>query len=223
MQHAQLGTAGAEHVAVGERAVGIAIGIHDVPQHEVGGVQQDRRVDRVLQRDRGVDVIVVAVGQRDRGDVTAVDRVDDRLRVVGGIDDDDLPLVADEPDVVGDLPLAAVESEDARRVDEFDRGVLMKLISTTTLRSTSPRSIRWNASSTSPRPMVSVTKSSSGRRPCRWRSTSSGKSRLGRQSPYQLGLSAPPRPKKSIIGMSGNVIVGVGTPTCTTVPARSRA
>ena len=42
------------------------------------------------------------------------------------------------------------------------------------------------------------------------RSTSSGKSRLGRQSPYQLGLSAPPRPKNSIIGMSGNVIVGRG-------------
>ncbi len=29
-----------------------------------------------------------------------------------------------------------------------------------------------------------------------------GKSRLGRQSPYQLGLSAPPRPKNSIIGSS---------------------
>ena len=29
-----------------------------------------------------------------------------------------------------------------------------------------------------------------------------GKSRLGRQSPYQLGLSRPPRPKKSIIGRS---------------------
>ena len=50
-----------------------------------------------------------------------------------------------------------------------------------------------------------------------------GKSRDGRQSPYQLGLSAPPRPKKSIIGMSGSAMSGVGTPTCTTVPARSRA
>ena len=50
-----------------------------------------------------------------------------------------------------------------------------------------------------------------------------GKSRLGRQSPYHDGFSAPPRPKKSIIGMSGRAMSGVGTPTCTTVPARSRA
>ena len=49
-----------------------------------------------------------------------------------------------------------------------------------------------------------------------------GKSRLGRQSPYQLGFSAPPRPKNSIIG-SSIFIVGSGTPTCTSVPARSRA
>ena len=45
----------------------------------------------------------------------------------------------------------------------------------------------------------------------------------GRQSPYQDGFSAPPRPKKSIIGMSGSPMSGLGTPTCTTVPARSRA
>ena len=44
----------------------------------------------------------------------------------------------------------------------------------------------------------------------------------GRQSPYQLGLSAPPRPKNSIIGRSMRMS-GVGTPTCTSVPARSRA
>ena len=50
-----------------------------------------------------------------------------------------------------------------------------------------------------------------------------GKSRDGRQSPYHDGFSAPPRPKKSIIGMSGSAMSGVGTPTCTTVPARSRA
>ena len=74
--------------------------------------------------------------------------------------------------------------------------------STTTERSTSPRSILWNASSTASRPIVSLTNCSSGSRPWRWRSMSIGKSRLGRQSPYQLGLSRPPRPKKSIIGSS---------------------
>ena len=51
---------------------------------------------------------------------------------------------------------------------------------------------------------------------------STGKSRDGRQSPYQLGLSRPPRPKKSIMGRSMRMS-GVGTPTWTTVPARSRA
>ena len=49
-----------------------------------------------------------------------------------------------------------------------------------------------------------------------------GKSRLGRQSPYQDDLVAPPRPKTSISGRS-MVMSGVGTPTSTTVPARSRA
>ena len=50
-----------------------------------------------------------------------------------------------------------------------------------------------------------------------------GKSRAGRQSPYQLDLSAPPRPNTSCSGMSGSFMSGVGTPTSTTVPARSRA
>ena len=51
---------------------------------------------------------------------------------------------------------------------------------------------------------------------------SMGKSRLGRQSPYQDDFSAPPRPNTSISG-SSIVMAGFGTPTSTTVPARSRA
>ena len=49
-----------------------------------------------------------------------------------------------------------------------------------------------------------------------------GKSRVGRQSPYQLDLRAPPRPNTSMKGNS-MVMSGWGTPTRTTVPARSRA
>src|SRR6516165_9324926 len=49
-----------------------------------------------------------------------------------------------------------------------------------------------------------------------------GKSRDGRQSPYQDDLSAPPRPNNSIIGNS-MVMSGEGTPTWTSVPARSLA
>src|SRR6516164_3516579 len=49
-----------------------------------------------------------------------------------------------------------------------------------------------------------------------------GKSREGRQSPYQDDLSAPPRPNNSIMGNS-MVMSGDGTPTWTSVPARSLA
>ena len=58
--------------------------------------------------------------------------------------------------------------------------------------------------------------------PCRYRSTSMGKSREGRQSPYHDAFSAPPRANRSSSGSSRR-ICGVGTPTSTTVPARSRA
>src|SRR5580693_2418889 len=94
--------------------------------------------------------------------------------------------------------------------------------SSTTLRSTSPLSILAKASSIWSSAIVSDTNLSSGRRPARCRSTSIGKSRLGRQSPYQEDLSAPPRPNTSS-SRSSSRISGVGTPTSTTVPARSRA
>ena len=78
-------------------------------------------------------------------------------------------------------------------------------------RSAAPR--RAPSCGTRPRPRRArssrCTKRSRSRRPCRYRSISIGKSRDGRQSPYHDGLSAPPRPKNSIIGRS-IVIVGVG-------------
>ena len=52
--------------------------------------------------------------------------------------------------------------------------------------------------------------------------SSIGKSRLGRQSPYHDDFSAPPCPNTSRNG-SSIVMSGRGTPTRTTVPARSRA
>jgi hypothetical protein len=45
--------------------------------------------------------------------------------------------------------------------------------------------------------------------------------RSGRQSPYQDDFSDPPRQKKSTSGIS-RIVSGIGTPTRTTVPARSR-
>ena len=139
--------------------------------------------------------------------------------VVGGVEDDHLAVVADQPDVVGDLPLAAVEGEDAVGGDQFaGHGD-----STTTERSTSPRSILWKASS-----------------------TSSSHDRLAdelvevepalevevdqhREVARRQAVAVPRRLQRTAATehlderQLEHVGRGVGTPTSTTVPARSRA
>ena len=59
------------------------------------------------------DMVVVAVGAHHRDHVASADGVDDRAGVVGGVEHDDVGVVADEPDVVVDFPTAAVEFEGA--------------------------------------------------------------------------------------------------------------
>ena len=83
--------------------------------------------------------------------------------VVGGVEDHDVGVVADQPDVVVDFPTAAVEFEGAVGDDLVDAGHY----NTTTERSTLPSCILWNASSMSSSPMRSETNFSSGSRPCR--------------------------------------------------------
>src|SRR6202011_6062128 len=90
-----------------------------------------------------VDVIVVAVGGDDGSGSADPDGVGDRAVVVGGIDDHHFVVVSDDPDVVLDLEILSIEGEDARGGHLLDHQI------TTTDRSTSPRSMRWNASSTS--------------------------------------------------------------------------
>ena len=51
---------------------------------------------------------------------------------------------------------------------------------------------------------------------------SMGKSRLGRQSPYQDDFRGA-APAEDVDQRQVQVMSGVGTPTSTTVPARSRA
>ena len=102
--------------------------------------------------------------QHDGDDPAVPDGVEDGRRVVRRVDDEHLVVVADQPDVVVDVPLAAVEGEGARRDDLLDAG---RHQSTTTERRTSPRCIFSNASSTSPSPMVSETNPSRSNRPCR--------------------------------------------------------
>jgi hypothetical protein len=63
-----------ELVAVAHGAVGLPIGIDDVPQHLVVGVQEDgRAAGRTRQLGGGVDVVVVPVGAEDRPDRSVAD------------------------------------------------------------------------------------------------------------------------------------------------------
>ena len=134
------------------------------PEHEVVRVQSDLGVLGGGDLDGGVDVVVVAVGQDDGHHAPLAHPGQDGLRVVGRVDDQHLVLVADEPDVVLDLPLAAVESEGAGRDDSLDASGHQR---TTTERRTPPWCIFSKAASTSVRPIVSDTKPSRSNRPCR--------------------------------------------------------
>ena len=89
---------------------------------------------------------------------------DARAVAVGGVDDDDLRIVADEPDVVVDFPTTTVEFEGAVGHDALNGAVVHNI---TTDRSTSPVCILWNASSIPSRPIRSETNLSRGSRP--WR------------------------------------------------------
>ncbi len=195
-------------------------GMRHPPQRQVVRVQQDRGPGAGGQLGGGVDVVVVRVRAHDRGQPAAAERALDRVRVVRGVDHQRLGVVTDDPDVVVHLPLAAVQREDARGDEPFDparpsqdhhraqhvaaphRGErLLDVVQRDRL--------------ADERVQVQPALAGRGR-------SASGKSRDGRQSPYQEDFSEPPRPKTSSSG-SSSVISGVGTPTSTTVPARSRA
>jgi hypothetical protein len=89
-------------------------------QRRVGRMQQDRRAGAIGELGRGVDVVVVPVGAQDADHPTTVDRGHDRVGVVRGVDDQDIVLVAQEPDVVLHVPGAAVEGERPGRHDPVD-------------------------------------------------------------------------------------------------------
>ena len=101
--------------AVGELAVRRACRVVDVPQHPVGrgAAGSARRCARPARG--GVDVVVVPVGQTIATTVRPPTAARIGGGVVGGVDDDDLVVVADDPDVVVDVPRAAVEARRCRR------------------------------------------------------------------------------------------------------------
>ena len=177
VQHEELHVADLHDVAVGEVQRRGEVGVALVPQDAVVGVQRDLRPGmggEQLGHDR--DVVVVRVRQQDVGEAAVTDELEDRAGVVRGVDDDALGVVADHPDVVLDLPRAAVEAEGAlgRRVVDADatlrgRHPVARRVgahSSTTDRRTSPACILSNAASMSARPIRSETKASRSKRPC---------------------------------------------------------
>jgi hypothetical protein len=205
VDHSNVDARHGNSLIVGERGI-VHRWVCLLPQHLVVRMQENGRVESLAELRRHGDVVVVRMRAEHRDDGAITDGVDDRLRSVRGIDDEHLRVVADEPDVVVDVPAAAVETELPRRDDAVDA----QAHSTTTERSTSPRCMVSNAASTWSNLMRSLTNFSSGRRPCWYRSTSAGKSRSDRQSPYHDDFSAPPRENKSTSGIS-SVMSGVGT------------
>ena len=126
-------------------------------------MEQYRRVERIAEFGGHGHMVVVTVCAHHRHHISATDGRHDRFRGVRGVEDHDVGIVADDPDVVVDFPTATVEFEGAVGDNTLDG----RHHSITTERSTLPSCILWNASSISPRPMRSETNFSSGNRPCR--------------------------------------------------------
>src|SRR5438094_759022 len=155
------GPAGLERLPILERHVRAPGDVDLVPEHAVVVVEADGHPsDEAVDVEGGVDVVVVPVGADDGHHGAVVDGLDDRAGLVGGVDDEDLAVVADQPDVVLDVEALPVEGELAAGDDPVDPDVTTsggRHQRTTTERRTSPRSILWNASSTWSMPIVSDT------------------------------------------------------------------
>ncbi len=163
MQRPQGHPSDGPRVTVGDLPLGTVVLVRHVPEDVVLGIEVDGRIAHPLRElAHDADVVVMTMGEENGLDLSRSDRLGDGIDIMGGIDDDDLGAVPDDPHVVVDVPRPAVEGERSGRDDMLDRSHQ----STTTDRRTLPSPIFSNASSTSPMPMRSVTNFSSGRRPC---------------------------------------------------------
>ncbi len=162
-QRPQANAADLDHLLVGEFLVGLAVRVGQVPQHQVGGVQEDRRPDRIGELRRLAHVVIVRVRAQHRQHPAVTDQPADRLDIVRRVDDHAFPVIADHPCVVVDVEGLTVQRERARRGRVVDAHCHQK---TTTERSTSPRCIFSNACSTWSSAISSLTNFSSGSRPC---------------------------------------------------------
>jgi len=121
MQHREVGTGHGERLPVGQIPVRGPARVGLIPELAVGGVQPDGRVGGLGQGGGGVDVVVVGVGAQDGGEPPGPDGGQDRVRVVRGVDHHAFGVVAEHPDVVVNVPGAAVKGERAGR-DEMVQG-----------------------------------------------------------------------------------------------------
>src|ERR1035441_2833308 len=103
-------------------------------------MQQSGRVERVAEFGTHGHVIVMAVCAHHRHHVAPTDGCHYRLRRVCGVENHDVGVVADQPDVVVDFPTATVEFEGAVGDDALD----VAHHSITTERSTLPSRILRN-------------------------------------------------------------------------------
>ena len=115
VQHLQRRAADLDAPAVGEVEVPEVVGVGELPERLVVGVQHDRR-DRPASRSAGATrhVVVVGVGADDRLDLAVRRRRPGcRRRVCGASITTHSLVVADHPDVVVDVEGLAVERERA--------------------------------------------------------------------------------------------------------------
>ena len=162
VQHPDLLACDGDHLVVGEVDVPQVVGMGELPQRSVVGVQQDRGDRRLAQRRRDPDVVVVGVSADDRLDLAVADDGEDVVDRVRGVDDDALRVVTDHPHVVVDVEGLTVEREGAARDGVIDAQHQNR----TTERSTLPPCILSNAASTSSIAISSVTNASRSSRPC---------------------------------------------------------
>ncbi len=138
VQHIYLVIADLELETVPQCVVETPVRVLNLPQHLVVGMKQNRGPGLVRESAGCIDVIVVAVGTDDRFDLSPCDPLEDRHVVMGSVDDDDLVIISDEPDVVVYVEVLAVEAEDPG-CDTRSNSCRHHI--TTTLRSTPPCSI----------------------------------------------------------------------------------
>ena len=105
----QFGVADAQYVAVSEFVVEVPGGVHHFPEHAVCGVQVDGCAEAFCRLLGATDVVVVGVGQQNLLHGAACDGAGNLVDVVGGVNNDHGGVIADDPDVVVDVPAAAVQ------------------------------------------------------------------------------------------------------------------